>query len=77
MKIPVSEIKEAAAGKTGKWRTFRPVKDPEKCNSCFLCWIYCPESAIDQDLEINYEYCKGCGICANECPKKAIEMVKE
>jgi pyruvate ferredoxin oxidoreductase delta subunit len=39
--------------------------------------MYCPEGAIDQNLEIDYNFCKGCGICANECPKKAIEMLLE
>jgi pyruvate ferredoxin oxidoreductase delta subunit len=70
-----------ASGKTGKWRTYKPILDKAKCSKCLLCWIYCPEGAInrreDDSIEINYVYCKGCGICKNECPRKAIKMVRE
>jgi pyruvate ferredoxin oxidoreductase delta subunit len=76
-RLAVSKPVKGAAGKTGAWRTFRPVIDPEACNQCGLCQLYCPEAAIDENLEIDYEFCKGCGICANECPKKAIRMEKE
>ncbi len=64
--------------KTGAWRSLRPVKFDEKCTSCSLCWLYCPEGCITPDkFEINYTYCKGCGICAEECAPKAIEMERE
>lgn len=66
--------------KTGSWRTFRPVFEREKCNACWLCWVFCPEGTIgraDQGIQIHYDYCKGCGICAEECPRSAISMVKE
>lgn len=67
---------------TGDWRTFKPVLDPEKCNKCLICYIYCPDGAIEwkpetTNIEFNYKYCKGCGICANECSRKAIAMVLE
>jgi pyruvate ferredoxin oxidoreductase delta subunit len=75
--LAMSQPTEGAAGMTGSWRLFRPVIDPEKCNQCGLCQMYCPEAAIDQDLNVDLNFCKGCGICANECPKKAIEMVRE
>lgn len=74
------------AGKTGTWRTMRPVIDPEKCimtkkgeKNCLICWMYCPEGVVSQDIppKINYDYCKGDGICAHECPHKAITMVEE
>lgn len=68
---------EGSVGKTGTWRTFRPVLDRERCNKCLFCWIYCPEACITKDLEIDYDYCKGCGVCAEECPTKAMIMVKE
>ncbi|HPL64069.1 MAG: 4Fe-4S binding protein [Syntrophales bacterium] len=73
-------------GKTGDWRSLRPVISHERCipfqkkkSACFLCWLYCPEGVVKAGLpiEINLEYCKGCGICAEECPPKAILMVRE
>jgi pyruvate ferredoxin oxidoreductase delta subunit len=76
-RLAVSIPAEGAAGRTGSWRVFRPVIDPEKCNQCGLCQIYCPEGAVGPDLTIDLAFCKGCGICANECPKKAIEMERE
>lgn len=73
-------IKLSTEFKTGDWRTFRPVIDESKCVKCLMCWVYCPDGAIEWDGEkvsINYDYCKGCGICARECPRKAISMVEE
>lgn len=74
------------AGKTGEWRTSRPVIDVAKClpaksskPSCFQCWLYCPEAVISRTvpLKIDYEYCKGCGVCREVCPVDAITMVAE
>jgi 2-oxoacid:acceptor oxidoreductase delta subunit (pyruvate/2-ketoisovalerate family) len=66
---------------TGSWRTYVPVTDLERCTHCMICWISCPESAIEvkdaKKLGTNLQYCKGCGICANVCPPKCIEMVLE
>ncbi|AFH42318.1 4Fe-4S binding protein [Fervidicoccus fontis] len=80
-KLPISYPKEGAAGKTGEWRTERPIVDIKKCTRCMLCETYCPVNAIrvekDTGATINYEYCKGCGICMNVCPVKAITMVPE
>ncbi|HTY15759.1 MAG TPA: 4Fe-4S binding protein [Methanoregulaceae archaeon] len=76
-RLAMSRPGEGAAGKTGSWRVFRPVVDKEKCNACGLCAMYCPDLAINDELEIDLRFCKGCGICANECPKKAITMVRE
>lgn len=80
------ELCEGEAGKTGGWRSYRPIINHERCTpsrnkkpSCFLCWLYCPEGVVKRSIPvfINYDYCKGCGICASECPTKAIEMIEE
>ena len=71
------------AGKTGEWRSLTPVIQHNKCipakqkkQSCFLCWLYCPDAIIKKTMpiQINLEYCKGCGICMQVCPAKAITM---
>lgn len=77
---------------TGDWRIFRPIINHEKCVRCLICWIVCPEPAINIvdapyrtqsgrewrfSLDIDYNYCKGCGLCSEECPAKAIDMVEE
>lgn len=76
-KLAISRPKTGASGKTGSWRTFRPVVDREQCNQCGLCAMYCPDNAINEELEVDLDFCKGCGICAAECPKKAIKMERE
>ena len=73
---------KGSAGLTGKWRTFKPVVDYDKCIQCYQCYMYCPEGVIavnndTQNVETDYDYCKGCGICAKVCPKKCISMEKE
>jgi 2-oxoacid:acceptor oxidoreductase delta subunit (pyruvate/2-ketoisovalerate family) len=79
----IVEAGNAAQYETGGWRTFKPVHDAEKCTSCLLCWVYCPDSAIRVEAGkvtgIDYAHCKGCGICAEECPDKikAITMIRE
>ena len=79
----IPEAGTADKYKTGGWRTNRPIHHPDKCSNCLMCWIYCPDSAIQvQDgkvVGINLEHCKGCGICARECPlkDKAITMTAE
>jgi pyruvate ferredoxin oxidoreductase delta subunit len=77
----LSRPKVGGMGKTGFWRTFRPIINKEKCTKCLLCWIYCPDGTIkrleNDTLEIDYEYCKGCGICAHECRLGAIVMERE
>ncbi|WP_456486383.1 4Fe-4S binding protein [Candidatus Alkanophaga liquidiphilum] len=77
IKVTISYPKIGASGKTGSWRTFKPVRDENKCVRCMLCYVYCPEVVIDKEINIDYDYCKGCGICANECPTDAIRMVEE
>src|SRR3990172_3556029 len=70
---------------TGLWAKNVAVIDPDKCNVCQQCGIWCPEDAIKfnpltgkMDL-VDYDYCKGCGICDFVCPteQKAISMIDE
>jgi len=70
---------------TGLWAKNVAVIDPDKCNVCNQCGIWCPEDAIKfnpltgkMDL-VDYDYCKGCGICDFVCPteQKAIRMIDE
>ena len=80
-KYLLSHPTPGAGGRTGGWRVYRPVVDLSRCTKCGLCWLYCPENAIewleDGRVSIDYDYCKGCGVCADVCPVKVIEMVKE
>lgn len=66
---------------TGRWRTFRPVIDYEKCNHCWICFVWCPDGVISLDNDdaphIDYDHCKGCLICYEECPVKAITVERE
>jgi pyruvate ferredoxin oxidoreductase delta subunit len=66
---------------TGGWRSLRPVRDPDKCVHCHICFIFCPDSSIlvadGKMTGFNLQHCKGCGICAEECPKTAITMISE
>ena len=77
----VNEPGSASQYRTGDWRSQKPILDRDKCNKCGLCWLYCPDIAIDivDDgyFETNLYYCKGCGICSTECPKDAKTMVEE
>jgi len=61
---------------TGSWRMERPEIELAKCKRCFLCYLYCPETAIRLDTEnfphIDYDHCKGCLICYEECPTEAV-----
>jgi pyruvate ferredoxin oxidoreductase delta subunit len=81
MKITTGAVIETpgstTANKTGGWRTFKPVRNKECCIKCGLCWVYCPDNAINQEFDANLDYCKGCGICASICPKTCIHMEKE
>lgn len=67
---------------TGNWRTAgRPVMGEDKCVSCGLCWIICPDMAFQPNEAGGYSwdtrYCKGCGICVRTCPKNALAMEEE
>jgi pyruvate ferredoxin oxidoreductase delta subunit len=88
-KRPVSSMSypvKGEAGKTGSWRTHRPVLNIEKCTAakkgemvCMQCWLYCPEACISKAVppKIDYDYCKGCLVCVSNCPTGALEAVEE
>ena len=66
---------------TGGWRPMRPVWDADKCTSCMMCWVVCPDSSIQvQDgtmTGIDYDHCKGCGVCVHECRFDALDFIRE
>ncbi len=67
--------------KTGDWRSERPVVNEEKCIQCGICYIFCPDMAVEKTAKgyftADLYYCKGCGICARECFTGCIKMVAE
>lgn len=77
----IEEPGSSVATKTGGWRTLKPIWHKEKCIQCMLCWLYCPDCSIPEEIgkrtETDFDFCKGCGICAQICPVKCIEMVQE
>lgn len=79
----VVEPGSASQYETGGWRSQLPVIDNSKCNKCGLCYIFCPDCAIEPDpdnpgfYKPSLFYCKGCAICAKECPRDAITMLEE
>jgi pyruvate ferredoxin oxidoreductase delta subunit len=77
----VLEPGNAAEYKTGDWRTAHPVVDKAHCIKCAVCWMFCPDGAVEKTddgyYEANLEYCKGCGICVNECTTQCITLVEE
>lgn len=77
----VTDPGSARQYQTGTWRSERPIIELDKCNKCGLCYIYCPDAAIEMNdegyPEVDLFYCKGCGICTEECPKEAITQVEE
>ncbi len=77
----VTEPGNAREYRTGDWKSQRPVVEKEKCIKCGVCWVFCPDAAIQKDPEgyflANLDYCKGCGICARECWTGCIQMVEE
>ncbi len=79
--IPIiREPGSAAKVNRGSWRLVRPVHHSEKCTKCKICYIYCPDAAINwtpDGPEINLTSCKGCMICAEECPTGAMTEEKE
>lgn len=85
-RISMSRPSVGEAGRTGDWRSKRPVMDAPACLAvkqdkvtCQICWAHCPDSCIARGVPPTFDlvYCKGCGICAEECPSGAISMAPE
>jgi 2-oxoacid:acceptor oxidoreductase delta subunit (pyruvate/2-ketoisovalerate family) len=73
---------EAEQPRTGGWRTgLKPQVDLAACANCLLCWLYCPDSAVQLAgttfVGFDEDYCKGCELCAAICPVGAIRMVRD
>jgi len=73
---------EAPQIRTGGWRTgVKPEVDLSSCVNCLLCWLYCPDSAVQLHEStftgFDYDVCKGCELCAEVCPTDAIAMVPD
>jgi pyruvate ferredoxin oxidoreductase gamma subunit len=77
----ISAAGNSVLRETSGWRTFRPVLVPDKCNGCWLCFVYCPDGVIsmgrDDKPVIDYDHCKGCQICVHECPTDALVAERE
>lgn len=77
----ISAAANSVLRETGGWRTFRPVLVPDKCNGCWLCFVYCPDGVISMSKDdkpvIDYDHCKGCQICVHECPTHALVAERE
>ena len=62
------------------FRNSRPLLSADRCTGCWLCYLYCPDAAIERrerSIAIDLDFCKGCGICACECPAESVVMVPE
>lgn len=82
LRFPLSFPAPGAGGRTGAWRTSRPLVNESVCTGCGLCEVFCPTGSVyveraSRVARIDYEYCKGCGLCSNVCPRRAISMVRE
>lgn len=84
--IAMSRPATGEAGKTGEWRSKRPVMEAALCSAvklgretCQFCWAYCPDASVARGVPptFDYDHCKGCGICAEMCPTGAISMAPE
>jgi len=77
----ISATANSVLRETGGWRTFRPVLVAEKCNGCWLCFVFCPDGVISMSKDdkpvIDYDHCKGCQICVHECPTDALMAERE
>ena len=73
---------EAPRIRTGGWRTQgKPIADVSRCVNCLLCWLYCPDAAVQIEGEtfvgFDLDVCKGCALCVEACPVGALAMEPE
>jgi len=76
----ITDAGNSVCYETGGWRSHCPIVELERCSHCMICWVFCPDGAIQIEngkvVGIDLDHCKGCGICAEECPRKAVSMVE-
>ncbi|NOW04236.1 4Fe-4S dicluster domain-containing protein [Clostridium beijerinckii] len=64
--------------------------DSEKCISCSICALSCPNTVINLEsykdknnkkhltkYEMQLEYCLFCGLCVESCPSKALQVTSD
>ncbi|OVE68884.1 NADH-quinone oxidoreductase subunit I [Clostridium diolis] len=64
--------------------------DSEKCISCSICALSCPNRVINVEsykdennkknltkYEMQLEYCLFCGLCVESCPTKALQVTSD
>ncbi len=64
--------------------------DSEKCISCSICALSCPNRVINVEsykdennkkhlskYEMKLEYCLFCGLCVESCPSKALQVTSD
>lgn len=65
-------------GLLSKYALFRPVIDPEKCNSCSLCARKCKAACIDyKNHQIDRSRCVACMDCLDTCKHGAISYTRK
>ncbi len=68
--------------RTGGWRTgVRPQVELDACVNCLLCWVYCPDSAVNTSdgafAGFDLDRLQGLRDLRDRLPTGAIEMVPE
>jgi len=64
--------------------------DSEKCISCSICALSCPNRVINVEsykdennkkyltkYDMQLEYCLFCGLCVESCPSKALQVTSD
>ncbi len=56
--------------------TKKAVLNPDLCESCGQCRVYCLFGAVKEDFSIKAPACEGCGVCVHVCPTGALKLEK-